>query len=191
VLLVLGAVASIVYAVWAMTARRGIFADFADDKFVSLDSAKSSDRTDTILLVIAGGLAVLALALWLIRLLAGKARGGMLTLLGFVVSLAGLACVVVGLVLSGMVDGGESRADEGQKAVTSTVVTGAGFVAIAVGLLIGLLVVKARPASTDTTQSTPSTPSTPSIPSTPANPSNQATPSSPTAPSTTAPAAPW
>jgi len=145
VLLLLGAVASLGYAGWAMTARRGIFADFADSKTVSLSDAKSSDRTDTILLVIAGGLALLALAFWLVRLLGGKARGGVLTLLGFLVSLAGLACVVVGLVMSGMVDGGGSQVDKGKQAVTSTMVTGSGFIALAVGLLIGLLVVKARP----------------------------------------------
>lgn len=149
VLLLLGAVASLGYAGWAMTARRGIFADFADSKTVSLSAAKSSDRTDTILLVIAGGLALLALAFWLVRLLGGKARGGVLTLLGFLVSLAGIACVVVGLVMSGMVDGGETQVDEGRKAVTSTMVTGSGFIALAVGLLIGLLVVKARPSPAD------------------------------------------
>jgi hypothetical protein len=158
VLLLLGAVASIGYAVWAMTARRGIFADFADNKAVSLSHAKSSDRTDTILLIIAGGLAVLALALWLIRLLGGKARGGTLTLLGFLASLAGMACVVVGLVLSGMVSDGSDRVDEGNRAVTSTVVTGAGFIAIAVGLLIGLLVVKRR---RDATQDAPAPGPTP------------------------------
>lgn len=166
VLLLLGAAASLVYAIWAVTARRGIFADFADHRAVGLDHAKSSDRADTILLVIAGGLAVLALALWLIRLLGGKARGGLLTLLGFLVSLAGMVCVVVGLVMSGMVSDGATRADEGERAVTSTIVTGCGFVGLAVGLLIGLLVVKARgdssatsaPAGTTTTATTTASP---------------------------------
>jgi hypothetical protein len=158
VLLLLGAVASIGYAIWAMTARRSIFADFADNRPVALSDARSSDRTDTILLVIAGGLAVLALALWLVRLLGGKARGGGLTLLGFLVSLAGMVCVVVGLVMSGMVDGGSDRVDEGQQAVTATVVTGIGFLALAVGLLIGLLVVKQR---ADSSQSGPSVGTTP------------------------------
>ncbi len=144
VLLLLAALASLGYAAWAMTARRGIFADFADNKAVSLDHARSSDRTDTILLVIAGALAVIALALWLIRLLGGKSRGGGLTLLGFVVCGLGMVCVVVGLVMSGMVGDGGSRVDEGKKAVTSTIVTGGGFIALALGLVIGLLVVKAR-----------------------------------------------
>jgi len=47
--------------------------------------------------------------------------------------------------MSGMVGDGDSRVDEGQQAVTATVVTGCGFIALAAGLLIGLLVVKRRP----------------------------------------------
>ncbi|MEJ7629567.1 MAG: hypothetical protein WKF54_08250, partial [Nocardioidaceae bacterium] len=144
VLLLVAALASLVYAVWAMTARRGIFADFADSKSVSLSDARSSDQLDTTLLVVAGALAVIALAVWLVRLLAGKARSGGLTLLGFLVSGLGMACVVVGLVMSGMVGDGVNQADEGERAVTSTIVTGSGFIALAVGLLIGLLVAKAR-----------------------------------------------
>ena len=54
-----------------------------------------------------------------------------------------MACVVVGLVMSGMVGDGASRVDEGQRAVTATVVTGSGFLVLAIGLLIGLLVVRA------------------------------------------------
>jgi hypothetical protein len=156
--LLVGALASIGYAVWAFTARRGIFADFADNKTVSLSHARSSDRTDTILLIVAGGLAVLALAVWLIRLLSGRARAGALTGLGFVVSLAGMVCVVVGLVMSGTVDGGTNQVDEGQRAVTSTVVTGSGFIALAVGLLIGLLVVARRRDKTDKTAQPDTTP---------------------------------
>ncbi len=53
--------------------------------------------------------------------------------------------MVVGLVMSGMVGDGDSRVDEGQQAMTATVVTGCGFLVLAVGLLIGLLVVKRPP----------------------------------------------
>ncbi len=158
VLLLLGAIASLIYAIWAMTARRGIFSDFADNEVVSLNHARSSDRIDTTLLVVAGGLAILALALWLVRLLGGKARGGALTLVGFLVSLAGIVCVVVGLVMSGLVSDGASRVEEGEKAVTSTMVTGIGFLVIAVGLLIGLFVVSGRRGSAEEAPALATTP---------------------------------
>jgi hypothetical protein len=128
-LLTVAALACLGYAAWAMTARRGIFADFADNRPVSLDHARSSDRTDTIFLVVAGALAVVALAFWLLRLASGKARSGGLAVVGFAMSVLGIACVVVGLVLSGMVGTGGSRADEGNKAATATIVTGSGFIA--------------------------------------------------------------
>lgn len=146
--LLIGALACAGYAVWALTARRGIFADFADNRAVSLDDAKTSDRLDTIFLVVAGAIAVIALALWLIRLLAGRARGGGLTVVGFVISALGLICVVVGLVMSGLVGNGSNRIGEGQDALAATVVTGSGFIALAVGLLIGCLVIgQPRPSS--------------------------------------------
>ncbi len=143
-LLVVAVLASLGYAVWAMTARRGIFADFADNRPVSLDDAKTSDRLDTIFLVVAGALVLLALAVWLIRLMAGRARTGALTVAGFVLCGLGLVTVVVGLVLSGQVGNGGDRAAEGQDAVTATIVTGSGFIALALGLLIGLRVATPR-----------------------------------------------
>jgi hypothetical protein len=140
---VLAIIACVGYAVWAFTARRGIFADFADNQTVSLGRAQSSDHADTVLLVVAGALAVIAIAVWLIRVLAGKARGGGLTVAGFVVSLVGMVVVVVGLVMSGNVDSAATRVGQGQHAEAATVVTGVGFVILAVGLAMGLLV--ARP----------------------------------------------
>ncbi len=140
-LLLLGALACVGYAIWAMTARRGIFADFADNRSVSLDDAKRSDQVDTVFLIVAGAIAMIALAVWIIRLLAGRASSGGLAVAGFVISALGLACVVVGLVLSGIVGNGGNRVDEGQQAMTATIVTGSGFIAVAVGLLIGCLVI--------------------------------------------------
>ena len=139
--LLLGVLSCAGYAIWALTARRGIFADFADNRPVTLDDAKTSDRLDTVFLIVAGAIAVLALALWLVRLLSGRARSGGLTLAGFVVSAVGLVGVVVGLVMSGLVGNGGSRVDEGQDAMTAAIVTGSGFTALALGLAIGCLVV--------------------------------------------------
>lgn len=139
--LLLGALTSVGYAIWALTARRGIFADFADNRSVSLDDAKTSDRLDTIFLVVAAAIAVIALALWVVRLMSGRARSGALTLVGFVISALGLVCVVVGLVMSGLVGDGGNRITEGEDAMTATIVTGSGFIALAIGLLIGCLVI--------------------------------------------------
>jgi hypothetical protein len=142
-LLLAGAVASIGYAVWAFTARRGIFEDFVSNRIVGLDDARASDHADTALIAVAGGLAVIALAWLLLRVLAGRSRGGALTVTTFVIAGLGMICVVAGLVLSGLVGDG-NRADEGRQAVTATNVTGSGFVVLAVGLLIGLAAVNSR-----------------------------------------------
>lgn len=139
VLLGVAAVACLIYALWALTARRSVFADFADNQVVTLARARSSDHTDTVLLVLAGVLAVIALICWLIQVLTGRAREGGLPIAGFVVSGVGLVCVVVGLVMSGMVADSGTRAEQGQRAVTATLVTGTGFLILAVGLVIGVL----------------------------------------------------
>jgi hypothetical protein len=146
-MLLVGALASVGYAVWAMTARRGIFVDFVDNRYVSLSRARTSDRLDTTFLVIAGVLAVVGLGVWLVRLAAGRAHGGALAVAGFVVAGAGIVCVVVGLVLAGLVTDSGDRIAEGHKAVTATLVIGSGFLALAVGLVIGLLVVNRRDGS--------------------------------------------
>jgi hypothetical protein len=143
-LLVLGILASLGYAIWALTARRGIFQDFVDQRSVSVSDARTSDHVDTTFLVIAGLLAVLALALWLVRLMMGRSRGGGVTVAGFVVSGIGMVTVVVGLVLSGTVGSDGDRVSEGRRAVAATIVTGSGFLILAVGLVIGLAVANAR-----------------------------------------------
>lgn len=159
-LLLLGAVASIAYAVWAFTARRVIFVDFVDNRPVSLSRAQTSDRIDTTFLIIAGALALIALGGWLLRLLSGRSHGGAMTTIGFVVSALGIACIVVGLVLSGLVGNGDSQIAQGHRAVTATVVTGCGFLALAVGLLIGLVVLNRR-GSGEKAASTTTPPPTP------------------------------
>jgi hypothetical protein len=145
VLLGLGALLSLVYAIWAFTARRGIFADFSDGNSVTSDDAKSSDNIDTILLVVAGLLVVIALAMWVMRKVNQRTSGGGLELGGLVVTGVGVVVVLIGLFLSSKISDGTDQAAQGDKGVTATLVTGGGFLIIAVGLVIGLLAVRGRP----------------------------------------------
>lgn len=142
----IGALLALCYAVWAFTARRGVFADFADGKTVSGDDAKSSDRIDTVLLVIAGVVVVIALALWLMRMVNQKTAGGTPDLVGLGVAMLGVVVVLVGLFLSGQISDAGDQASQGDKGVTATLVTGAGFLLIAVGLLVGIVSVRGRPS---------------------------------------------
>ncbi|MGH3506443.1 MAG: hypothetical protein ACRDO2_04470, partial [Nocardioidaceae bacterium] len=145
ILLALGGLLGLGYAVWAFTARRGIFADFADGVSVSADDARSSDQIDTIFVIIAGLVALAALVLWVVQKAAGKTAGGALELGGLAAAGVGVVLILVGLVLSAGVADGGTTAEQGDKGVTATLVLGAGFTVLAVGLLIGL--VTARGAS--------------------------------------------
>ncbi|MGH3503941.1 MAG: hypothetical protein ACRDQA_24055, partial [Nocardioidaceae bacterium] len=82
----IAALLSLGYAAWAFTARRSIFADFADGKTVSSSDAKSSDNMDTIFLIVAGVVALLALAFWVFRWVSGKSDRSGLGIGGLVVS---------------------------------------------------------------------------------------------------------
>lgn len=145
-LLGLAALLSLAYAVWAFTARRGIFQDFADGRSVSVDDAKSSDLLDTIFLVVAGLVAVIAIGLWLAQLLGKRTGGGGLEKAGLAVALLGAVAVLVGLFLaSGVTDSGD-QASQGEEGVTATMVVGGGFALLAIGLLMGLLAaLRAKP----------------------------------------------
>lgn len=138
----LGGVMALAYAVWAFTARRGIFADFADGSSVSTDDAKSSDTLDTVFLVLAGLVALVALGLWITRLIRGTTKGGAIDLAGIAVAGIGLLIVLVGLFLASGIADANGQSAQGDKGVTATLVTGAGFVLLAVGLLMGLMTVR-------------------------------------------------
>lgn len=144
-LLALAALLSLAYAAWAFTARRGIFADFADGRSVSVDDAKSSDLLDTVFLLVAGLVALIALGLWLSSLLAKKTSGGLIDKVGLALAMLGALLVIVGLFLaSGVTDAGDQIA-QGEKGVTATWVVGGGFVLLAIGLLMGLMAVRDQP----------------------------------------------
>ncbi len=143
-LLALAALLSLAYAAWAFTARRGIFSDFADGRSVSVDDAKSSDLLDTVFLIVAGLIALVALGLWLSRTLAKKASGGPVDRGGLALALLGALTVLIGLYLaSGVTDAGDQTA-QGEKGVTATWVMGGGFVLLSIGLLMGVLAVRGQ-----------------------------------------------
>lgn len=140
-LLALGAVLSLAYASWAFSARRGIFQDFADGHTVSVDDAKSSDLLDTVWLLFAGLVAVIALGLWLSRMLTKKTSGGLADTIGLIVALLGAVAVTVGLALSNGVSAAADSVSQGERGVGATEVVGGGFAFVAVGLLMGFVAV--------------------------------------------------
>lgn len=143
VALATGVLLALVYAVWAFTARRGIFADFSDGNPVTSDDAKSSDTLDTILLIVAGLVVVIAVAMWVMRMVNDKTSGAGLDIGGLVVTGVGVVVVLVGLFLSSKISDGADQAAQGDKGVTATLVTGGGFLVIAIGLAIGLAAMRA------------------------------------------------
>lgn len=140
--LALGGVLALAYAIWAFTARRGIFSDFAGGTTVSTDDAKSSDTIDTIFLLVAGLVALVVLGLWIARLVGRKSKGDGLDLAGVVVAGIGVVVVLVGLFLASGIADPDGQTAQGDKGVTATLITGGGFVLLAVGLLMGMLTVR-------------------------------------------------
>ncbi|MBA3310404.1 MAG: hypothetical protein H0U28_10170 [Nocardioidaceae bacterium] len=142
VMLTLGALLSLGYAGWAFTARRGIFADFADGNAVSVDDAESSDTIDTFFLIAAGVVALLALVLWIVRKAGKQTSGGALDLTGLALAAVGVVTVAVGLFLASGVPDADGQAAQGDKGVLAALVTGAGFAVLAIGLLVGIFAVR-------------------------------------------------
>jgi hypothetical protein len=150
ILLAVGGLLSLGYAAWAFTARRGIFADFADGVRVSTDDARTSDQIDTVFVIVAGIVAVAALVLWVIVKATGRSDGGGVELAGLAVAGVGVVVAIVGLVLSAGVADGGSTTEQGDKGVTATLVLGAGFTLLAVGLLMGLAATRRASSRTST-----------------------------------------
>lgn len=153
VALVAGALFGLAYAGWAFTARRGVFADFADGNAVGAEDAKSSDTIDTIFLIVAGVVALVALGLWIARMVNKKTKGGALDLIGIAAAALGLVAVLVGLYLASVITDADGQAAQGDKGVTATMVIAGGFALLAIGLLIGVLT--ARGGHTSDSRSSP------------------------------------
>jgi hypothetical protein len=143
VVMVLAALAGFGYAGWALLHRRGIFEDFADGtSTMTLGQARSSDRWDTILLVVAIVLVVAALTWWLALRVLHRTPGNGVEVGGLGVVALGILLAAIGLVRSAGVSSDGTRHDEGQKAASAALVYGVGFAMIGLGLLIGLTAVR-------------------------------------------------
>lgn len=139
---VVAALLSLVYAGWALTARRGIFADFSAGRSISSADAKTSDTIDVALLIVASAAVMIAIALWVWRRVRRAANWHALEIGGIALAVVGVATVVVGLFLAGAITDAASQAAQGDKGVTASLVLGAGFVVLALGLLLGSTVVR-------------------------------------------------
>ena len=140
-LLGLGGLAALGYAAWALTTRRGIFAQIsADPTSVSPVEAADSDGLDIILLIGCGVLATAALVGWLV--VRGRQRNaGTLDLVGFVLAGLGVVAVAVGCLLFAGLGGNPDRAVAGYWAL------GGGFGLIGIGLLCGIAATYAKTAA--------------------------------------------
>jgi hypothetical protein len=144
VALAVAAVVALGYAVYALTARRGIFADLSDDPgSVSRSVAEDSDALNTILLSATLVVVVVAVALWIVALAGGRGR----TLLGW----TGLGVAVVGGLVAaggGAMTSGVETASEVDDAVTGYLLVGAGMALVAVGFVLGILALLATRGDT-------------------------------------------
>ncbi|MGH3471572.1 MAG: hypothetical protein ACRDPG_05955 [Nocardioidaceae bacterium] len=143
VLLGIAAVIALAYAIWAFTARRGIFQDFADGRAVSDSRARSSDNLDTVFVIVAAVVVLAALAFWLARRLVGQTSGDGLDLCGLAAAGVGVVVVLIGLFVLHQVSGADGQLAQGQKGAAGTTVVGAGFLVLAVGLVLGALASRA------------------------------------------------
>jgi hypothetical protein len=145
ILLLVAALFALGYAAWSLTARLGIFADFADGITVTREDAQASDSIDLVLVLFTSGLALLALATWFLA--ARRASRGTASMVGWILALAGVVVVFAGLALgSSITDAGDQIA-QGERGVTACVVTGIGFAVLAVGMLVGATAL--RPSGRD------------------------------------------
>jgi hypothetical protein len=139
--LIAAAVLCAAYALWAFTARRGIFADFSDGRAVTSSRARANDRIDTVLIVVAGLVAVVAVVWWVTHRV--RRRGGSPAELGgFAVTALGIVIIGVGLSLAGTITDAAGRAAQGDRGVAAALVSGVGFAVLAVGLLLGAATVR-------------------------------------------------
>jgi len=140
------------YGVWSLTLRREVFADFAAGVSVSTEVARSNDRIDLALVLVTSVTAVAAIVLWLLAL--RRRPGTVLGLVGLIATGVGIAVVLVGLALAASVSGADGQVGQGERGVTAAVLSGLGFLLLAVGLMCGA--VGLRNASTPRPAAAPS-----------------------------------
>ncbi|MDO9379888.1 MAG: hypothetical protein Q7T56_13660 [Nocardioidaceae bacterium] len=127
------ALVALVYGGYAIIARRGIFADLADNASVSVDDASRSDTVNGLLLAITLVVVLATIAVWVATLVV--ARRGRNAL-----GLGGLGLVGVGAIaalVGGFLSSGVENVDDAGTAATGYVLVGVGFVLVALGNLVG------------------------------------------------------
>ncbi len=142
--LALAALLALGYSVWSFTGRRGIFSDFATGRTVAVSDARSNDRIDAVLLIVAGVVALVAVAWWVARKFAGQTTGRLSDDLGIALASLGAVVIIVGLVVASRVGGAVDQVTSGERGVAASVVTGIGFLVLGVGLAMGALAVLHR-----------------------------------------------
>lgn len=149
--LVLGALVALGYGVYALTARRGIFADLADDpSSVSRSAAENSDSLNTILAGVTVAVLVIAFVLWMLAIAQGRGRTG----LGW----AGLGLAVLGALAGGVgafLTVGVEDVEDVDTAVLGYLVVGIGMVVVALGFVLGVLALLATRDSGPSAQRRP------------------------------------
>jgi hypothetical protein len=142
VLAVIAALAALGYAGFALTLRRGVYADLDNDPgSVTKDDAESSDNINAIGLWVAGVLIGLAFVLLLASMISARRGRNALGIIGVVLVILGAGVATWACLL---VDGVDDVTEAGD-AVTGYLVAGPAFAAMAVGLLLGALGLRRPP----------------------------------------------
>jgi hypothetical protein len=145
---IVGAIAALGYAGFALTLRRSVYADLDDDPTsVSKDDAESSDNLNAIGLWVAGVLIGIALLLLIMSMISARRGRNGLGITAIVVVVVGAAAAVWGCLAVNDVDDITEAGD----AVTGYLVAGPGFAVMGIGLILGLLGLR-KPAKPSTTE---------------------------------------
>jgi hypothetical protein len=142
VALPIAGLACLAYGGWAMVARRGIFADLAAGRSVTAEAARDSDRLDELLLWLAVGALVVAVALWVVAHLRRRKPFGTAGFTAAVLLVTGAVVLVGGAYLTSLVNGEVSNADT---AATGFLIMGGGSMLLGAGAFGALVAVFVKP----------------------------------------------
>jgi zinc-ribbon domain len=148
---VIGALAALGYGGFALTLRRGIYADLDDDPTsVSKSDAENSDNINALGLWVAGLLVGLAFVLLIAAMISARRGRNGLGYTGAVLVVLGALAATWGCL---QVSGVDDVANAGD-AVSGYLIAGPGFIVMAIGLLLGALGLRrpVRPAPTPQAQ---------------------------------------
>lgn len=145
--LCLAALACIAYGVWAITARRAVFADLAGGDSVTFDAARESDRLHGVLLWTAVGVLVVAVVLWLVAHLRRRKPLGIAGFTAMALFVLGLLIAVGGAYVTSLVDGEVAEAGKG---ALGFLIMGIGFLFVAGGAVAALVAAFVRPPRPET-----------------------------------------